>query len=171
MSTDPGTTNDASVDSARPADDRLRCYQCDHRYSYLGDDQHPGVCPDCGSRLVSFAGEPRAVAPREGLAGGSARRLSPVFKVIVSDETDRRFEYFVALPERGGDGPVPILRYVRVEDHRTYPTGENWDDGLVPRGLLHVVRQLTGTGLLVPTDDASTDGDDGEGGIGVGRDP
>jgi hypothetical protein len=171
MSSDPGTRNGAGhAPSTTDYDRELNCYECDAEYTYLGAGDHPGRCPACESRAVSFAGDPRAVAPREGLADGSARRLAPLFKVTVGDATDRQFEYFVAYAGDDTDGrALPVLRYVRVGDYRIHPTTEEWDDELVPRCLLHVVRELTDSGLMIPSDDASDRDDDDDGGIDVGH--
>lgn len=173
MSSDPGTRNGTSHGSLAvgPQSD-LRCYECGHEYNYLGGGAHPGCCPRCEGRVVSFAGEPQAVAPSTSRDESGVSRLSPLFKVSVRDDTDRQFEYFVAYSEGGeGHGPAPILRYVRVGEHRVHATADHWDDSLVPTCVLHVVRDLTGCGLLVPAERSSTDRDDDDGGIGVKRGP
>lgn len=169
MSFDPGTRNGATRSPSTTDYDReLKCYECDTEYTYLGTGEHPGRCPACSGRAVSFTGDPQAVAPREGLSDGSARRLAPLFKITVSDATDRQFEYFVAYAGDDAEGhALPALQYVRIDDHRIHATAEEWDDGLVPRCLLHVVRELTGSGLMIPNDDASDRDDDDDGGIDV----
>ncbi|MFC4360451.1 hypothetical protein ACFO0N_21100 [Halobium salinum] len=174
MSFDPGTRNDASHTPTADLESDLRCYECGHDYTYLGTGSHPGRCPSCDGRVVTFAGEPQAVTPRTAGTEGETTRLSPLFKITVHDATDRQFEYFVAYPEAGADRrPVPILRYVRVGDHRVHATADHWDDRLVPQCVLHLVRELTGDGLLVPAERSSgnRDRDDDDGGIGVRRDP
>lgn len=180
MSFEPGTRNDAFTEfTIADFEGGLRCFQCGHTYDYLGDGVHPGSCPQCEGRVVSFAGEPRAVAPRTGTGDSASRRLSPLFKVTVCDATDRQFEYFIAYPEGGeSQRPMPILRYVRVGDHRVHATAEHWDDRLVPACVLNVVQELTGRGLLVPSESTTTnrswdrdsDHDEDDGGIGVRRD-
>lgn len=170
MSANPGEETDGADDSPAEFDRDLRCYQCDHRYGYFGGGHHPGVCPNCGGRLVSFAGEPRAVAPGARRAATGGEELSPVFKVVVRDATDRRFEYVVAFSERESGESYPLLRHVRVGDRQTAPNGDGWDEELLPDCLLHAVREMTGRGLLLPSRDSVDDwddGDDDEGGIGA----
>ena len=37
--------------------EQLTCFNCDHKYAYLGAHPHPGVCPECGERTVSPSSE------------------------------------------------------------------------------------------------------------------
>ena len=154
----------------------VTCFSCVDEYCYLGSDTHPGVCPDCGGRAVSFAGDPRVVSPERELVEKSHLRFSNVLRVVARDDTDRAFEYLFALT--GGIGEEPLVataKYVRIGDEVVEPTGDGSHAELFPNAVGSVVREITGNPLRLPADrgsetgrrasDADEDGEDG--GIGA----
>ncbi|MFC4360453.1 hypothetical protein ACFO0N_21110 [Halobium salinum] len=149
----------------------LRCFACEREYAYLGTDGHPGVCPSCDSRAVSFSGEPRVVSPERELVEKSHLQFSNVLRVVVVDDTDRRFEYLFALT--GGIGQDPLTataKYVRVGDHVIEPTAGGPYAELFPNAVGSVVREITGSPLSLPGDRDSTDTGSGDVGPDGGRD-
>lgn len=155
----------SSVDAGRT----LRCFACGREYGYLGADGHPGVCPACDSRAVSFSGSPRVVSPDRDLIEKSHLQFSNVLRVVVADDTDRRFEYLFALT--GGIGRDPLqatARYVRVGGEVIEPTVGGPYAELFPNAVGSVVREITGTPMRLSVT-SSVDRDDDEGGIGIGR--
>lgn len=162
--TDPDSVHDdaPSTDVART----LHCFACEGEYAYFGTDGHPGVCPSCDSRVVSFSGEPRVVSPERDLVERSHLQFSNVLRVVVVDDTDRRFEYLFALT--GGIGQDPLratARYVRVGDEVIEPTVGGPHSELFPNVVGSVVREITGSPMRMKpdgTDDGSRDGPRGD---------
>ena len=75
--------------------DALRCYECGHRYRYLGRGLHHGRCPRCSSHCVPPAGEVTVLAQLDG----SADRERPAVTVLAIDERCRHFRYRVRRTE------------------------------------------------------------------------
>lgn len=126
--------------------DGLRCYDCGHRYSYLGTGVHPGRCPACGARGVSPAGTLR-VAEDPFPVGPDGLRVDAI------DATGRTFSYWIASLS---DGVRAQLVRVRVASTVVAPPHDAWPDGLaelVPDGLAETVRaadyQLTAPASVV----------------------
>lgn len=71
---------------------RLRCYQCETEYGYIGTTPHPGRCPACDSSCVPPAGE---LAVRDSICWRSANGLAKI-RVQAVDEQDRAFIFEVA---------------------------------------------------------------------------
>jgi len=91
----------------------LRCYECRHRYRYLGRGLHPGRCPRCGSHCVSPADEVTVLATFEG----STDRERPAVTVLAIDERRRHFRYRV---RRTGDALELVT--LEVDGHIVRPT-------------------------------------------------
>jgi len=162
------------ADAGRP----LTCFPCANEYRHLGRDTHPGVCPDCGSRAVSFAGGPRVVSPERELVEKSHLQFSNVLRVVVRDDTDRKFEYLFALTGGIGEDPLTATaKYVRIGDDVIEPTGDGSCAELFPEAVGSVVREITGSPLRLPDErgretgrranDADGDDEDEDGGIGT----
>ncbi|PSQ19165.1 hypothetical protein BRD00_02660 [Halobacteriales archaeon QS_8_69_26] len=112
--------------------DGLRCYDCGHRYSYLGPGVHPGRCPDCGGRGVSPAGTLRVAEDPFPVGRG--------LRVDAIDATGRTFGYWVASLS---DGIRAQLVRVRVASTIVAPSHDAWPDDmaeLVPDALADRVR-------------------------------
>lgn len=112
--------------------DGLRCYACGHVYWHLGRSPHPGICPDCGARGVSPAGELSVVGKPISFATGTE---DETFRIDAADDTDRAFHYWVAPVEGGREARVVRIR---IGDAVVGPKNDAWPDDLselVPAGL------------------------------------
>lgn len=107
----------------------LTCYTCGNEYDYVGDGPHPGVCPDCGERLVSFAGDIEEVALQ---SNGEPGDVGHVITARVADATDRTFHYSLT-PDTTHGTVVPYM--VRVGETRVTRRAEIWCEGLFPAAL------------------------------------
>lgn len=125
------------------------CYECGQEYGFLGAESHPGVCPACESRAVSFSGRVEVVDSEDVDADDVADiGLVNVLHVWGRDATDRRLSWHVDLV---GTRQQPTLRHVRIGEWRVLPREELWSDELVPQVVCDSVRAETGVELVVPT--------------------
>lgn len=115
----------------------LRCFACGHRYQYLGTGVHPGVCPSCGLRAVSFAGSVEVTAVNAGDALGQ----EGMAEVSLEDATDRVVTFYVTLDE---DEQVASLYVARIEDTRLTPQSPHWSSALVPDALRTFIASADG---------------------------
>lgn len=127
------------------------CYECGHDYGFLGVEPHPGVCPACGSRAVSFSGSVTVVDPddddvEEFVDVG----LANVLHIWGRDRTDRRLSWHVDLV---GTCQQPTLRHVRIDEQRILPRDSEWSDSLVPQAVHDAIREETGSELAIPDSD------------------
>lgn len=90
----------------------IHCFDCSIDYDFVGDRTHPGVCPACGGRAVSLAGdvEVSGVFERE-LVGG---RLTTI-DVVVSDETARPITYSASAFDGYAYVEVAVLGSARLK--------------------------------------------------------
>lgn len=112
--------------------DPVRCFACGHAYWFLGHGPHPGVCPGCGARGVSPAGELRVVGTPVSFSTGTE---DETFRIDAADDTDRAFHYWVTPVE---DGRQARVVRIRVADTVVGPKTDAWPDDLaelVPTGL------------------------------------
>jgi len=74
-----------------------------------------------------------------------------VFDVMIADETDRLFVFYV----NGAvtDGAELRVSTVRYEDRHFSPSDPEWTDDLVPELVLDVVEEETGTRPVVAEED------------------
>lgn len=128
------------------------CYECAHTYGFLGAEPHPGICPACGSRAVSFSGQVELV-DSDDVDGDERDEVADLGLVNVvhvwgRDATDRPLSWHIDLI---GTCQQPTLRHVRIGDRRVLPRAECWSDDLVPDVVRDAVREETGSELVVPT--------------------
>jgi DNA-directed RNA polymerase subunit RPC12/RpoP len=129
-----------------PDDDTQHCFECEHDYSTIGTP--PGVCPECGSRAVSMVGTLTKLDVREQDRLNTAVQRATtgetsVLEVMVADETDRLFVFYVTGTVT--DGPELRVSTVKYEDRRFSPADPEWTDDLVPELVLDIVKEETGT--------------------------
>ncbi|SEP02270.1 hypothetical protein SAMN04487948_1116 [Halogranum amylolyticum] len=67
----------------------LSCYDCGHAYWYLGKGVHQGECPQCGSRLVTPAGDLRIVTSQSADTDDPA-----AVQLTGTDDSGRLFQYW-----------------------------------------------------------------------------
>lgn len=105
------------------------CYACGNEYDYVGDEERPCVCPNCGQRGVSLDGRGEVVRTEDldSLGGGK------MVELYLDDGSDRTLRYYFSEerdPDR--DGMLVRLTAVKIEDTRLTPESEHWSADLIP---------------------------------------
>ena len=110
----------------------LHCYDCGVEYDYLGGGSHPGVCPSCGGRAVSLAGdvEVRGVFERE-IGSGDVTSID----VVVADETPRPITYAGSARDDYVYVEVAVLGSARLKAGT-----EAWRADVVPPAVVEVLK-------------------------------
>lgn len=151
------STTHTTMPDAQP--EIITCFDCRTRYGYLGTDAHPGVCPDCGSRAVSFAGHVEIVEPDADPSDTVDVDLANVLRLRATDATDRHLGFHVDLV---GVDRRPTLRHIRIADRRILPNDSEWTPALIPPAVERAIRHETGTDLVIPRADGGTGDDEGD---------
>lgn len=123
----------------------VECYDCGHRYDYLGEDHHLGRCPSCDARGVTPAGDLHLGSGLESVVAGPG---NSTHRVDAVDATDRVFSYWIATLH---DTRAQLVR-VGVADTLVGPTHDAWPDrlaDLVPAWLDDAVADA-GLELVAP---------------------
>lgn len=121
-------------------DPDLLCFACGNSYDYIGESPHPGVCPACGMRAVSFAGEVEVVEHKsDGPAGKDG-----MIQVRAQDETDRSIRYLLVQDSIAG---VAKLYLVGINGTRITPTNSVWGEHLVADSLRELITSSDGYDL------------------------
>lgn len=117
----------------------IACFDCGNEYAFVGSGTHPGVCPECGGRAVSYAGRVRVATIQTNDRFADEDAPTQTVNVVAEDDTNRELVFVFSVDR---ESSTTIVVSVRLGPARLTPDAASWSPELVPDAVVSAIEAV-----------------------------